>query len=138
MGLTIFSPEASRSALRAGCAAVASSVGIALVSVVITLPIPLAQADESGTVTEQSRSFDPTLYSGGDGSSRENAVVLMSRNEWRGVGSEYEWLNHNFPGCKPERQALTPWDGQGKRYDIIDVRKANGELIRVYFDISNL
>lgn len=69
---------------------------------------------------------------GGDGSSREAAIVIHARNEPDGVAAEYAWLHANMPTAKMVSQSLLPsW------YDVLEVELPSGEHRRVYFDISS-
>ena len=82
--------------------------------------------------------FDPSLYAGGDGSSCENAVILLAKNEAVGVRSEYIWLRHMFPGGMRSTQAYIPPNKLGKSYDMIAYKKADGGSVNICFDITNL
>jgi hypothetical protein len=65
---------------------------------------------------------------GGDGSSPAQAVIVGS------VGEEYAWVQRNCPGFQVQMQSLSHIDG--KPYDVLKVRNAQGEERSVYFDIS--
>ena len=87
---------------------------------------------------KDSNQFDPSLYSGGDGSSCSNAIVLLATNQASGVKSEYVWLKHNFPGGQSETQAYIPPDKTGKSYDFFVWKEADDTKVDVCFDISKL
>jgi hypothetical protein len=87
---------------------------------------------------KNSNQYDPSLYAGRDGSSCDNAVVLLTNNEASGVKSEYVWLKHTFPGGRSETQAYIPPDKTGKSYDFFVWKKADGTKVNVCFDISKL
>lgn len=72
---------------------------------------------------------------GGDGSSYEKAIVIAEKTETTGVDAEYAWLRKNYPGYKVEMQSLNQHDG--KPYDILKIKTADGVEMSVYFDISN-
>ena len=80
--------------------------------------------------------LDRALYGGGNGLSRNTAVVLKIQNEARGVSSEYAWIGSRYPGAKPLNQLLTARDDDGKQYDVITIRTAAGDKIDIWFDIS--
>jgi hypothetical protein len=70
-----------------------------------------------------------------DGSSFEKAIVINEKSESKGVDAEYAWLRQNYPGYHMERQSLT--FNNGKSYDILKIKTAEGKKKDVYFDISN-
>ena len=74
-------------------------------------------------------------YSGGDGSTRETAIVISAANEKEGVGAEYAWLKDNLPGAKLEKTGLS--DDGAKIYDTMVVALPNGEQRTIYFDITS-
>ena len=53
-------------------------------------------------------SFNPGVYSGGNGLSKETAVILETKTPVTGVPSEYAWIRHQYPGSKAVLQSLTP------------------------------
>jgi len=70
-----------------------------------------------------------------DGSSYENAIVIQEQHEGAGVDAEYKWIREHYRGSKVQGQALT--NKNGKPYDILTIRTADGAEKKVYFDISN-
>ena len=70
-----------------------------------------------------------------DGTSIENAVVIQQSSESEGVAAEYEWLKKHYPGYSLVRQ--TPFKQNGKSYDKVEIKLADGSTKTVYFDISN-
>jgi hypothetical protein len=70
-----------------------------------------------------------------EGSSFETAVVIQEKSETTGVNAEYKWCAVHYPGYKSQMQALT--NKNGKPYDILTIRTADGVVMKVYFDISN-
>jgi hypothetical protein len=87
--------------------------------------------------TASQPAFNPANYSGGDGLSKKNAVVLKIASDSGGIASEYVWAAHTYPGSKVVEQALTTWD-HGKRYDILTVQTADQAKLELWFDISIL
>lgn len=74
-------------------------------------------------------------YDGGDGSSCEQAVVILgAKSEFEGIGAEYDWLGRHYPGSEVLEQALGQCDGHWA--DILSIRTAQGESREVYFDIE--
>lgn len=73
-------------------------------------------------------------FSGGDGTSCDDAVVVVgAANEREGVKAEYEWIARKYPGFKRGGQGM----GNCKFIaDVIDITTASGEAKRVYFNIS--
>ena len=79
--------------------------------------------------------FDASLYSGGDGRTRETAVVVGTKSHRGGVASEYSWIRHHYPDAKHLHQALTrPIDG--KRYDVLTIQPKDGGEVELWFDIT--
>ena len=76
------------------------------------------------------------MYGGGDGLSKNTAVTILSRSQPVGVKSEYSWIAQQYPGSKILNQALTPWDADHRRYDVIDIRTRDGRHLTLWFEIS--
>ncbi len=75
-------------------------------------------------------------YSGGDGSSYAQAIVIKgAKDEEAGVAAERAWLEQRYPGFDKGRQSLMSSDG--KNFDLIEFTTASGEHRSVYFDISD-
>jgi hypothetical protein len=78
---------------------------------------------------------DASRFGGGDGLSRENAVVILTQGHASGVASEYAWLRKHYPGGKRTTQSVTqPIDG--RRYDVLTVETAEGRTLEIWFDIT--
>jgi len=74
------------------------------------------------------------VYSGGDGSSYEQAVVIKgAKDEEAGVAAERAWLEQRYPGFQKGRQSLM--SSGGKHYDLIEITTREGHK-SVYFDIT--
>lgn len=69
-----------------------------------------------------------------DGSSIASAVVIEEKNETEGVAAEYAWLRKHYPGYSLIKQSLI-FDN-GKPYDKMDIKTADGSKKTIYFDIS--
>ena len=77
----------------------------------------------------------PLSYSGGDGSSLQQAVIIKSaKNEEAGVAAERTWMEQRYPGFHKGEQALLNSDG--KHYDEIKITTREGHKT-VYFDITD-
>jgi len=65
-----------------------------------------------------------------DGYSPDTAIVVEA------VRDEYAWLRQHYPDWQLGRQQFTEIDGRS--FDIVTVRSADGEERQVYFDITSL
>jgi hypothetical protein len=74
-------------------------------------------------------------YKGGDGSSIEQAVIILGASESTGVQAEYAWLGNRFPSH--ELAAEFRFRSGGKSYDLIHVVTADASQRKAYFDISD-
>ena len=78
----------------------------------------------------------PLTYTGGDGSSVNQAVVIQgATDEQTGVAAEYAWLRQKYPGYRRGGQSLM--GQQGRHYDKIEFKTADGQNMRAYFDITD-
>lgn len=77
-------------------------------------------------------------FSGGDGSSCEEAVVPLATEGTPLVQAEYEWLRKTFGGGSLVRQALGASSDGKRRYDLILWRKPDGQTVDVCFDITTV
>jgi len=79
--------------------------------------------------------FGPT-YSGGDGSSYEQAVIIKTiYGEESGINAENSWIHKHYRGAKVKMQALK--NPNGKAYDVISIVLPDGSTKDVYFDITD-
>jgi hypothetical protein len=70
-----------------------------------------------------------------DGSSPKEAVIVHASNEWEGVQVEYAYASHHTDlTAVLLDQSLTFEDG--KPYDVLRYRNADGEIVTLWFDIS--
>lgn len=110
---------------------------IAAVSCLVLLANLLASPafSQSGAQSAEGSTPPQTVYSGGDGSSCDNPVVI-NLTDWRkGVAAEYQYLEQKFPGGKRGRQALAKGP-EGRKFDRIEWVKADGSSVWVCFDIN--
>jgi hypothetical protein len=71
-----------------------------------------------------------------DGLSQATAVIIQLKTEVAGIRSEYAWITEHYPGSKKLSQALTAWDDQHKRYDIITIETSDNRKVVLWFDIT--
>src|SRR5215469_3556609 len=75
-------------------------------------------------------------FSGGDGSSMKEAIVISNApNETTGIRAEYIWLHEHYPGYTLQRQTLR--SDQAGNYDEMQILTSDGKTLTVYFDISS-
>lgn len=74
-------------------------------------------------------------YSGGDGLTKETAVVIAAENSGVGVKAEYQWLGEHYPGYQMTIQRLLRGDA-GQMYDKIEFTMPDGQTLAIYFDIT--
>lgn len=77
----------------------------------------------------------PVQYSGGDGSSIDQAVVLNGATIASGPRAAYNFIEERFPGCVHRRQSLR--EQGGRSYDVLEFTTADGEERTMYFDITD-
>lgn len=77
-----------------------------------------------------------SAFSGGDGSSCEQAVVSSARDGMALVQAQHQWLRKTFGGGTLVRQALGASSDGKRRYDLIRWRKPDGE--HVCFDVTTV
>jgi hypothetical protein len=76
----------------------------------------------------------PVRYAGGDGSSFENAVVILAANQLSGVRAQYDYLDEYCPGYRFRRQSIK--EHTRRRFSVIELATAAGDDKAMYFDIS--
>ncbi|HUI62284.1 MAG TPA: hypothetical protein VLX90_18805 [Steroidobacteraceae bacterium] len=109
------------------------SVASALTVLVISASLTSAAAPATAPAAakpQQSR------YGGGDGLSKQTAVVIRAGGEASATQAEYAWIKEHYPGSTPISQALTPWDTDGKRYERITIHASSGDSVVLWFEIS--
>ena len=94
-----------------------------------------AAETDSSAAQAPAASQESVTYSGGDGTSLQQAVVISAPNSRVGVDAEYRWILQRFPGAQPTGTSLLMVEGRA--YDSIDVRMPKGETRTFYFDISS-
>jgi hypothetical protein len=98
---------------------------------------PVHQQKSASPVDKKTENppIEGVSYSGGDGSSIENAVIIGAPNNFIGVDAEYDWIKKNHPTWRLEQQSLM--NAGGKMYDKMDFRTPEGGAVTLYFDITN-
>jgi hypothetical protein len=69
------------------------------------------------------------------GHSFETAIIINEDRTLKGIHAENLWMNEYFPNFQKLGQALR--FNEGKKYDIITIKTAEGEIKEIYFDIDN-
>jgi hypothetical protein len=77
-------------------------------------------------------------FSGGDGSSCEQAVVPLAADGKAMVQAQYHWLRKTYGGGSVVRQALGASNDGKQRYDLIQWRKPDGQTVDVCFDVTTV
>jgi hypothetical protein len=77
----------------------------------------------------------PIAFGGGDGTSFEDAIVILGATKRTGVNAEYAYLRSHFPGFQLRSQRMQP--REGRNYDIIEFSTPEGTDHELYFDITN-
>jgi len=81
--------------------------------------------------------YDPTLFSGGDGTSCEKAVVIRHIKSASGVSAEGMWLRKNYPGAVPIQEGLSQWTSDHQSFELLTLRLPDGNKAYVCFEISS-
>lgn len=77
-------------------------------------------------------------FSGGDGSSCEQAVVPLAAAGVPVVQAQHHWLRQTFGGGSLVRQALGASSDGKRRYDLVVWRKPDGQAVEVCFDVTTV
>ena len=81
-------------------------------------------------------------YKGGEGESIETAVEILGVTDpFSGIHAEYNWLESRYgqqgKGWNLISQSVLPREEQGKVYDLLNIRLADGVQKLFYFDITS-
>jgi len=79
--------------------------------------------------------IEGVTYSGGDGSTIEEAVIIKAPSKYAGIRGELYWIKNNRPGWHFERQSVLK--GKGKVLDKMIFKTPQGELKTLYFDVTD-
>jgi len=79
------------------------------------------------------------LFTGCNGISFENAVIIKSKTTSEEISNEYVYLSmfYGNRGKVRELQQQSPADHYKKSYDVMKINLSNGETKEVIFDITN-
>jgi hypothetical protein len=75
-------------------------------------------------------------FSGGDGSSIKNAVVINARSEETGDRAAYIWLHEHYPGSHLQDEGLD-YDDTARYYSEIKIVTADGKARTVFFETTS-
>ena len=77
----------------------------------------------------------PLVCVGGDGSSRQQAVVIANAKYMEAaMVAETLWLDQKYPGRHETKQSAL--SSVGKHYDLVELTTADGQTFKVYFDTT--
>ena len=77
----------------------------------------------------------PLVCAGGDGSSRQQAVVITNAKYIEtALMAEKLWLDRKYPGCRETKQS--DLNAVDKHYNLIELTTADGQALTVYFDTT--
>lgn len=94
-----------------------------------------SESPKAGFVKSESAERGGVTFSGGDGSSYEQAVVIKgAKNEEAGVAAEHAWLKQRYPGYVETKQSLM--SSNDRDYDLIEIITEQGNK-SIYFDITD-
>jgi hypothetical protein len=101
----------------------------------VNLPWQSKQKEASGLFPDM-----PVKFSGGDGSSRDAAVVITVDDPRRGVSAEYDFIQqqHGPREVAWKRDMQVKTRAEGRDYDVISIVLADGEKKTYWFDITQL
>ena len=78
----------------------------------------------------------PLVYSGGDGSSCERAVVIVGANcREAGTLAISRWLEQSYPDA--QGKSVSAMNSAGRHYDLVEFTTTKGEGKTVYFDTTH-
>ena len=78
-------------------------------------------------------------YKGGDGSSKEKAIIILGANsEFEGVDAEYVWLEEKYGEENIEWEMIdqTLLDEGDKQFDLLKIKFSNGNTKEFWFEIT--
>jgi len=88
---------------------------------------------------EKSTKLNSNLFSGGDGSSEQNAVLIKATTSLVGVPAEYEFIEAKFGRIETDwkLEQQSQYDNNSKSYDLMEIKLSDGSIKKIYFDITN-
>jgi hypothetical protein len=81
---------------------------------------------------------ETSLYSGGDGTSIETAIVINTANSFLGIPAEFKYIvkKHGQRDINWTVHLQSVLKKDGRSYDRLDIELIGGELKSYYFDIT--
>ncbi len=80
------------------------------------------------------------LYTGGDGSTIQMAVVINATSSPAGINAEYKWIESRYGALNKDWKIESRMHGEsdsGKFYETFHIKLADGTLKTIVFDISS-
>ena len=79
-----------------------------------------------------------SIYDGGDGSSRDTAIVIRAANIEDGVRAEYEYIRriHGPRDRAWKRDMQIKTSAQGRHYDLVSIVLKGGTKEKFWFDLT--
>ena len=92
-----------------------------------------------GFFTSNKNKSTKSLYSGGNGSSIETAIIINEADWILGIRAEYDYIIEKYgevnKGWKLQKQGTL--NQSGRTFDILNIELPNSESKSIYFDITN-
>lgn len=84
-------------------------------------------------------SFSSDIYSRGNGTDYDNAVIINVSNSVEGIAAEYKFIisKHVESDKCWELISQNLNNKDGKYYDILEIKLKNEEILKYYFNITN-
>jgi hypothetical protein len=79
------------------------------------------------------------LYTGGDGSSMENTIIIRTTSTVDGVHAEYAYISQKHGVRNEDWEVVSQMlidNTDGKRLDVINIKSSDGKSFSYYFNIS--
>ncbi len=96
----------------------------------LLLVIPLMGCHTESRVKQQ------LAYSGGDGSSCQQAVVIQGVTiRETGLLAQHVWLQQRYPGCRKNKDLLV--NDSSRRFDQVELTTVDGKTSQVFFDVTD-
>jgi hypothetical protein len=89
----------------------------------------------AGGTKPAGRPAQEASFSGGDGNSVENALIIKAPNNFIGVRAEYDWIKRNHPGWQLDEQTMLK--GGGKIYDKMYFSASDGQRTILFIDVTD-
>ena len=75
-------------------------------------------------------------FSGGDGSSVKDAIVITASSEETGYRAAYIWLHEHYPGSRLQDEG-SDYDDGGRFYNEIKIVTADGKSRIIFFETTS-